>query len=139
MDKKEILKTSKEYENSLKAMKPNIIRDKLLAEPYEDENIQKGINVVSLSYDYAQDPKYKELMTIESSLNGKIINRFNNIPQTKEELTTRLKMIRQATKVMILENGTISGTGTHSELIKKNLIYRRIFDPHTELPSMEGN
>lgn len=93
MDKKEILKTSKEYENSLKAMKPNIITDKLLAEPYEDEDIQKGMNVVSLSYDYAKDPKYKEMMTIESPLNGKIINRFNNIPQTKEELTTRLKMI----------------------------------------------
>ncbi len=93
MDKKEILKTSKEYENSLKAMKPNIITDELLAEPYEDEDIQKGMNVVSLSYDYAKDPKYKELMTIESPLNGKIINRFNNIPQTKEELTARLKMI----------------------------------------------
>ena len=79
MDKKEILKTSKEYENSLKAMKPNIITDELLAEPYEDEDIQKGMNVVSLSYDYAKDPKYKELMTIESPLNGKIINRFNNL------------------------------------------------------------
>jgi len=93
MDKKEILKTSKEYENSLRAMKPNIIKDKFLEEPYEDEDIQKGMNVVSLSYDYAQDPKYKDLMTVESPLNGKIINRFNNIPQTKEELITRLKMI----------------------------------------------
>ncbi|GAG18054.1 unnamed protein product, partial [marine sediment metagenome] len=43
MDKNEILKTSKEYENSLKAMKPNIITDKLLAEPYKDEDIQKGM------------------------------------------------------------------------------------------------
>ena len=93
MDKKEILKTSKEYENSLKAMKPNIIKDKLLEKPYEDEDIQKGMNVISLSYDYAQDPKYKDLMTSESPLNGKIINRFNNIPLTKEDLTARLKMI----------------------------------------------
>lgn len=93
MDNNEILKTSKEYEDSLKAMKPNVIKDKFLEEPYEDEDIKKGMNVVAMSYDYAQDPEHKDLMTIESPLTGKIINRFNNIPTTKEELTNRLKMI----------------------------------------------
>ena len=93
MDKIEILKSSKEYEDALKAMRPNIIKDKLLEKPYEDEDIRNGMNVVSLSYDFALDPKYKDLMTVESDLNGKIINRFNKIPRTKEDLAARLKMI----------------------------------------------
>jgi len=111
MDKKEILKTSKEYEASLKAMKPNIIKDKFLENPYDDEDIQKGMNVVSLSYDYAQDPKHKDLMTIESPLTGKIINRFNNIPTTKEELSARLKMIYTLSTEVTCAQRCVGGDG----------------------------
>lgn len=93
MAKQEKLRTSKEYEDALKAMKPNVIKDKLLSKPFYDEDIQKGMNVVSLSYDYARDPKYKDLMTVESPITGKIINRYNHIPQTKEDLSLKLGMI----------------------------------------------
>ena len=93
MEQSEILKTAKEYEDALKAMKPNIIRDTLLEKPFEDEDIQKGMNVVSLTYDRARDPKYKELMTVKSPLTGKTINRFNHIPRTQEDLSQKLMMI----------------------------------------------
>ena len=56
MEQSEALRTSKQYEDALKAMKPNIIRDKLLDRPFEDPDVQKGMNVVSLSYDLARDP-----------------------------------------------------------------------------------
>ena len=42
MDKNEILKTSAEYRDALKKLKPNIIKDKMLEEPCEDEDIQRG-------------------------------------------------------------------------------------------------
>lgn len=98
MDHPAILKTSEEYVNALKAMKPNIIRDKLLAEPYEDEDIQKGVNVVALTYDFAKDPKHQEIMTAKSHLTGKVINRFNHIPHTKADLNNKLKMIHTLAK-----------------------------------------
>jgi 4-hydroxyphenylacetate 3-monooxygenase/4-hydroxybutyryl-CoA dehydratase/vinylacetyl-CoA-Delta-isomerase len=101
MDNEEKLKTPGEYEESLKKMRPNIIKDKLLPEPFEDEDIQKGMNVVSVSYDYAQDPKQKDIMTAKSPLNGKIINRFNYIPQTKEDLKKRIQMINTLSKEVV--------------------------------------
>ncbi|MCY3411706.1 MAG: ABC transporter ATP-binding protein [Candidatus Heimdallarchaeota archaeon] len=52
-------------------------------------------------------------------------------------ITNRLNMIRQASKVLVLEDGKITGEGLHTDLIKQNKVYRRIFDPHLELPPME--
>jgi 4-hydroxybutyryl-CoA dehydratase/vinylacetyl-CoA-Delta-isomerase len=101
MSRQEQLKTSKEYENALKKMKPNIIKDKLLEKPFENEDIQKGMNVISVSYDFAQDPNLKDIMTVESPLNGKIINRFNHIPQTKDDLKKRIKMINTLGKEVV--------------------------------------
>ncbi len=82
-------------------MKPNIIKDKLLEKPFENEDIQKGMNVISVSYDFAQDPNLKDIMTVESPLNGKIINRFNHIPQTKDDLKKRIKMINTLGKEVV--------------------------------------
>lgn len=114
MDNHEILKTSKEYENALKKMKSNIIRDKLLEKPYEDEDIQKGMNVVSLSYDRARDPKYKDLMTVKSPITGKIINRYNHIPQSKEDLAQKLRVINTLAKEVICAQRCVGSDGLHA-------------------------
>ncbi len=98
MEKKEILKTSQEYLAALKAMRPNIIRDRLLEEPYEDEDIQKGVNVVGVTYDQARDPQCKGHMAIESPEIGCVVNRYNHVPRTRQEMTTRLTMINCLTK-----------------------------------------
>ena len=89
----EALKTPEEYEAALEAMRPNIIRDRLLEKPYDDPDIQKGRNVVALSYQRAREPGFKEFMTATSPLTGKVINRYNHIPETREDLTKKLRMI----------------------------------------------
>jgi aromatic ring hydroxylase len=93
MKDNEALRTSEEYRTALNDRNPVIIKNKLLSKPYEDEDIQKGINVVSLSYDKARDEEYREMMTVKSPINGKIINRFNHIPMTREDLKKKQLMI----------------------------------------------
>ncbi|MCK4836313.1 MAG: hypothetical protein KAT17_06735 [Candidatus Aminicenantes bacterium] len=126
MNDQEKLKTSGEYVNALKKMRPNIITDKLLEKPFEDEDIQKGMNVICLSYDCAQDPEQKDIMTARSPLNGKIINRYNYIPRTKEDLKKRLQMINILSKEVVCAQRCVGGdalyalfVGTH-KLDKSN-------------------
>ncbi|MFC2118728.1 4-hydroxyphenylacetate 3-hydroxylase N-terminal domain-containing protein [Bacteroidota bacterium] len=94
----EVLKTSEEYLQALKEMHPCIIKDKQLSKPYNDEDIQKGVNVIALSYDRAREEKYKEFMTVKSPITGKVINRFNHIAQNKEDLIKKHKMIHNLAK-----------------------------------------
>jgi len=97
-ENQEILKNSEEYIKALKAMKPCIIKDKQVSEPFDDEDIQKGINVVALSYDRAKEEKNKEFMTVKSPINNKVINRFNHIAKTKEDLKKKHQMINTLAK-----------------------------------------
>ena len=98
MENNEALKTPKEYVQALKGMKPHIVKGRLLDNPYDDEDIKKGMNVVSFSYEKAMEEKNKDFMTVKSPYNQKIINRFNHIPQTKEDLRNKQKMISTLAK-----------------------------------------
>lgn len=114
MDDQTILKTSKEYEESLKKLKLNIIKDRLLQKPYEDEDIRKGMNVISLSYDRAREPENREHMTVKSPLTGKIINRYNHVPQTKEDLSLKLRMINSLAKEVFCAQRCVGSDGLHA-------------------------
>ncbi len=109
MNEKDKVKTSEEYVNALKKLKPNVITDRLLAEPYEDEDIQKGMNVVCTCYNYAKDPKYKDIMTAESSLTGNTVNRYNYIPKTKEDLKKRIKMVHALARETVCAQRCVGG------------------------------
>lgn len=96
-----VLKTPEEYKKNLSAMRPNIIKDKLISDPCKDKELIKGINVISTSYEYSHDPNMKDFMTAKSSLTGKTINRYNHIPQTREDLEKRYQMINMLAKETI--------------------------------------
>lgn len=98
MKDNEALRTSEEYRTALKARNPVIIKNKILSQPYDDEDIRKGVNVVALSYDKARDEKYREMMTVKSPINGKVINRFNHIPMTREDLKMKQQTIYTLSK-----------------------------------------
>jgi len=114
MDDYEKLKSSEEYFEKLKGLTPNIIKDKLLQNPYDDEDIQKGANVISLSYDYAKNPKYKDSMTVKSPLNQKLINRFNHIPQNKEDLEKKHKMINTLAQEVFCAQRCVGSDALHT-------------------------
>ncbi len=98
MENNEALKSPEEYREALKKMNPQIIKGKLVENPYDDEDIKKGVNVVAYSYEKAREEKNKDFMTAKSPYNNKIINRFNHIPQTKDDLRKKQQMISTLAK-----------------------------------------
>jgi len=114
MSEQEVLRTGDEYRKALKAMKPHIVKDKYLPEPYEDEDIQKGINVVSVSYDSAKDEKYKDFMTVKSPVNNKIINRFNHVPQNKDDLRAKQRMIYTLARDLFCAQRCVGSDALHA-------------------------
>lgn len=57
-------------------------------------------------------------------------------------VTHRLATIKNADTIIVLRNGSLMDSGTHSELILRNIDYRRLFERFSELPpikQMEDN
>ncbi|MBN2156326.1 MAG: ABC transporter ATP-binding protein [Candidatus Lokiarchaeota archaeon] len=70
----------------------------------------------------------------------KIQKAITTILKTRTTIITthRLAIISKADKVIILDKGKIVGMGSHEELIRRNHFYRRLFEQHYELPSLEA-
>lgn len=87
------MRTPTEYYADLVKMKPNLyIGGERVGR--NDPRIKPGINVMSVTFDLAQDPEWEELMTAISSLTGKRINRFTHLPQNPYDLMQKQKMVR---------------------------------------------
>jgi len=114
MSKDEILRTSEEYQQALRKMKPHIVKDKKMDKPYDDKDIQKGMNVVSVSYDYARDEKYKDFMTVKSPVNNKVINRFNHVPMNKEDMAKKQRMINTLAKDLFCAQRCVGSDALHT-------------------------
>jgi len=87
------MRTSEEYRNDLYRMKPNIfIGGKKVGR--DDSRLQGGIYVMSKTFELAEHPDFKDLLTTRSHLNGRKINRFTHINQSAEDLLKKQEMIR---------------------------------------------
>ena len=60
----------------------------------DDPILRPSVNSVRMTYDLAQGPNYKALMTATSHLTGETINRFTHIHQSTEDLVNKVKMQR---------------------------------------------
>jgi len=87
------MRTSAEYREDMKKMKPNLYLGGERA-GRDDSRIKPGINVMSVTFDLAQDPEWEGLLTVTSPLTGKKINRFAHLPQSSYDLIQKQKMIR---------------------------------------------
>ncbi len=47
---------------------------------------------------------------------------------TKIIIAQRVSSVQDADKIIVMDNGTINGTGSHEELLKSNAIYRDIYE-----------
>ncbi|MCH9016598.1 MAG: aromatic ring hydroxylase, partial [Chloroflexi bacterium] len=87
------MRTSAEYRTDMKKMKPNLyIGGERVGR--DDLRIKPGMNVMSVTFDLAQDPQWDELLTATSSLTGEKINRFTHLPQNAHDLIQKQKMVR---------------------------------------------
>ncbi len=89
------MKTVEEYLDSLRRIN---FRVYLFGEEVENvvdhPLIRPSINSVAKSYELAADPDCAGLMTVRSSIDGKLINRFTHLHQGVDDLINKVKMQR---------------------------------------------
>ena len=88
-----MLRTKDQYHEDLFKMKANVfIGGENVGR--DDHRLRPGINVLDVTFDLAQEPKWKGLITTTSSITGEEINRWSHLPQNPYDLLQKQKMIR---------------------------------------------
>ena len=64
-----------------------------------------------------------------------ILSEIKKLSRTKTiiMITHRLMNVVDADRIFVMENGRISGTGTHAELLETDAVYRKLWDTQKEL------
>jgi len=90
------LMTGREYRKSLVERRPLTVYlgGERLEKPFDHPIIKASVNAIALTYELAEDPKYRETMTAVSALSGKTINRFCHLHQSPEDLYRKVGMQR---------------------------------------------
>jgi len=89
------LKTRDEYVESLRHMNKQIyLLGEKIDDPVEHPIIRPSLNSIALTYELAQQPEFKDIMTVISNLINERINRFNHLHQSVDDLKNKIKMQR---------------------------------------------
>lgn len=87
--------TKEQYIESLRKMNLKVyLMGELVDNPVDHPMIRPSMNSVAMTYELAEKPEYKELMTATSNLTGKTVNRFCHLHQSTEDLVKKVKMQR---------------------------------------------
>ena len=73
--------------------------------------------------------------TTESNLKKALNEEFSNT--TIFIITQRISSCKSADKILVIDDGTISGIGTHEELMQNNEVYKEIYNSQQEVISHE--
>ncbi|WP_129596009.1 4-hydroxyphenylacetate 3-hydroxylase family protein [Anaerophilus nitritogenes] len=89
------LMTKEQYLDSLRKLDIKVyVFGELIKNFVDHPIIRPSINSVAMTYELAQHPEYKELMTATSNLTGKKVNRFTHLHQSADDLVKKVKMLR---------------------------------------------
>jgi 4-hydroxybutyryl-CoA dehydratase/vinylacetyl-CoA-Delta-isomerase len=89
------MKTKEQYIDSLKFLKPEVyIFGKRVINFVEHPIIRPSIECVAATYELAEKPEHRDIMTATSHLSGKRVNRFCHIHQSTDDLVRKSKMGR---------------------------------------------
>ena len=71
---------------------------------------------------------------VDTATDAKIRKAFREeIPgTTKIIIAQRISSVRDADRILVLDNGQINGLGTHEELLKNNAIYQEVYSSQTQ-------
>ena len=71
---------------------------------------------------------------MDTATDAKIRRAFREeIPDTtKFIIAQRISSVQDADRILVLDDGRISGFGTHEELLKTNAIYREVYESQTK-------
>ncbi len=110
-------------------------------EGYETMLGQGGVNVsggqkqrLCIARALLKNPKILILddstSAVDTATEGRIRNALKELaPETtKIIIAQRISSVKEADKIIVLDEGTVSGVGTHDELLKSNKIYREVFE-----------
>jgi 4-hydroxybutyryl-CoA dehydratase/vinylacetyl-CoA-Delta-isomerase len=90
-----MITTDEDYVKSLRGIKKRIFMFGEEIKDYVDNPmIRPSLNAVAMTYKLANDPTHVELMTAESNLTGRRINRFTHLHQSTQDLVNKIKMQR---------------------------------------------
>jgi len=81
------LMTPEQFEQSLKARKPRVFMNgKLVESILENRNTRTVVEANKASYEWALDPRYKDIMTCYSPLIDDVVNRYTHISASTDDL-----------------------------------------------------
>jgi len=93
---------------------------------------------VALARAYMKDAEVMILDEPTSALDAKaeseVFQRFIALTENKTSIiiSHRFSTVRQADRILVLENGSLLEMGTHDELMKNNLLYAQLFSLQAE-------
>jgi 4-hydroxybutyryl-CoA dehydratase / vinylacetyl-CoA-Delta-isomerase len=89
------MKTPEQYVESLRRLHLEVyLLGERIQNPVDHPMIRPSLNSVVMTYQLAQEPEHRSLMTTSSHLTGKTINRFAAIHQNPQDLVNKVKMQR---------------------------------------------
>ena len=70
---------------------------------------------------------------VDTATDAKIRRAFREeIPDTTRLIIAqRISSVQDCDRIIVMDNGRVSGFGTHEELLKSNLIYREVYESQT--------
>lgn len=84
-----------QYEESLRKLNLKVYMfGERIENVVDNPIIRPSMNAVAMTYELAHKPEYEDLMTAESHLDGRRINRFTHIHQSVDDLVKKSKMGR---------------------------------------------
>ncbi len=117
----------------------------LMPEGYQTKIEQGGTNVsggqkqrLCIARALLKDPKVLILddstSAVDTATDAKIRRAFREtIPgTTKLIIAQRIASVQDADRILVLDNGSVNGFGTHAELMASNEIYREIYETQTQ-------
>jgi 4-hydroxybutyryl-CoA dehydratase/vinylacetyl-CoA-Delta-isomerase len=90
MEGRMLLMTPEQFEESLQSLKPRVFMNgKQVKNLLENRNTRTVVEANKASYEWALDPRYKDIMTCYSPLINEVVNRYTYVSASVEDLVKK--------------------------------------------------